>query len=425
MLCAMSHALLALVFLQMAAVPDAAAPSAAVGHAIDDAVTEVMARARQAVRVALPPVIDDDPVRAAALERSLLRALRERRREDVISPAYLRATLRGAAALALDEATAVTLRPFACDHVLLSSVQTQEGRAELRLRLLLSESGEVLATATVPLGAASSASGSSARGVRDAVQALVEDIALAVESTGQQLRLHRTAVTPFTADDAARAGHLDDYLQSELTKALKERGFLVLEREQLAAALQQQALGQVLNEPLDEHSAPRVGQVLGADSLIVGTIAQSGAVFSVSARVLSTQSGAVLGASSVQLAREGVVELAAVEMRTPLEAGVRSVLAPGWGQAYNQDGDKAVLFAAAGYGGLLTSASLGIGGLVAHAHYDDVAFFAKLPERQRSAAVLEAKGVADALYLAAVIAGGLTATVWSMGIVDAIVDSSQ
>lgn len=441
MLCAMSHVLLAL--LLWPAAVDAVDPAPAVagepGHdvapalapdatpaagldvgALSGAVAELLAHGRDAVRVALPPVVDDDPARAAVLERALLRALLDRRREDVVSPAFLRAKLQEGEDARLRGLTPAQLRPFACDHVLLARVEVGEGRALLRLELLFSETGEVLSTSMVPLVVTGApATGSSARGVRDAVAALVDDIAFAIENTGQELRFHRTAITPLRSDEEARAGRLDRYLESELVTALKRRGFLVVERAQLAAALEQQALGQLL----DEQSAPRVGQALGAHSLVVGSVVATGAVFSVSLRVLSTESGAVLGTGSAQLPRAGVVDLTAVETRTPLEAALRSAVAPGWGQAYNQDDGKAVLFALAGYGGLLASAGLGVAGVVAHAHYNDVAFFAKLPAGERAAAASDAKAVADALYLSALIAGGATATVWSLGVVDAIVDS--
>src|SRR5688500_14263660 len=207
--------------------------------AVADAVDEALAGARDAVRVAVPPVDDVDEKRGRALERALVRALVDRHREEIVTPAYLRAKL-AAQAIGREEA-----RAFACDHVLLASVGDEEGRAVLRLKLLHTETGAVLSTSSAALGAGAP---SSARGVRVAMDELVDQIAVAVESQGREVRTHRTAVAVLGAQGAAKGSHLDTHLQAELVRGLARRGFLVVERRQLAAALDQMALGQVLDE---------------------------------------------------------------------------------------------------------------------------------------------------------------------------------
>lgn len=410
--------------------PTAAAPGRApdpgvAGPTIDegavvDAVEELLAKGRDAVRVAVPPVKDVDEARRQVVEIALVRAVRDRRREEVVTPALLRARLRAAAEGQEHDVPTEALRPFAADHVLVAQVLEQGGVAELSLKLLLVETGEVLGEARAALGAGEQTSASAA-GVRATTDTLVEQIAFAVEGTGVEVRTHRTAVAQLKAEGAAVEARLDRFVQAELLRALRRRGFLVVERAELAAAADQLALGQVL----DEQGAPQVGKMLGAQSLVVGTVAEAGAVFLVSVRVVSTETGAVLGAASARLPREDVVTLAAVETRTPLEAGLRSVVAPGWGQAYNGDGLKALAFGVAGYGALATTLGLWIGGAAAQAHYNDVAFFEKLPPEQRGPATLEARVLADSLYLSAVVAGGVTATVWALGVADAFLGAPE
>jgi TolB-like protein len=242
-----------------------------------------------------------------------------------------------------------------------------------------------------------------------------------VESAGIELRMHRTAVAPLVAEGAAKEARLDQFTQSELIRALKRRGFLVVERAQLAAALDQAVIGQVLNE----ENAPQIGRALGAQSMIVGGVAEGGAVFLLNARVVSVETGAVLGAASAQLPRDDVVAMAAVETRTPLEAGVRSIVAPGWGQSYNGEGVKALVFGITTYSALATTLGLGVGALVAENHYNDVAFFEKLPPEERGAAASDARATADAFRLSTAVAGAVTATVWSLGIADAFISSPQ
>ena len=105
-------------------------------------------------------------------------------------------------------------------------------------------------------------------------------------------------------------------------------------------ALSQAALGQELGE----KDAPAVGKLAGADSLVLGQVADGATSFIVTVRVVDATSGDVIGAGSSSLPRNDVVARADVETRTPGEAAFRSAIAPGWGQAYNGQGVKAIAF---------------------------------------------------------------------------------
>ena len=389
--------------------------------AIADAVDAVLAVSLDAVRVAVPPVEDANAARAHAVELALVEAILERKREEVITPAYLKSTLLSRAnAQERGELSAEVLKPFAADHLLLARVLSQGGRALLELRLVHIESGRMLESTVVDVGVGEQTSVDGLR-VRNAAARMVEEIAAAVESTGVEVRTHRIAIAPWVADEVAKRARLDDLLAGELAAALVDRGFLVVERAQISSVLEEQANAQLLAE----ERAPDLGKMLGASSIVLGSVAESGTTFSVSLRVVSTEKGALIGATQAQLRRDDVVQLAAVETRTPLEAALLSVVAPGWGQSYNGEGGKALVFAVGGYGGLLTTAGLALGAVLQQTHYEDATYFQTLPADTRGASAEEARSLAVTLYTSSAIAGGATALVWALGVADAAMTAAH
>jgi TolB-like protein len=410
--------MLALALLLCASDPTVAAPLDE--GPIVDAVEAVLAGADDVVRIALPPIDDTDAVRRPVLERALVRAIRDRNKEEVVTPALLRAQLRSQAdaqerAIAIDE-----LKPYAADHVLLCSVVVEGERSALRLRLVKSETGEVRGESSASLGASDAASSASAASVRFATDDLVEQIAYALESRGVVLGAHRVGVPPLSAaPGAATESRLDVFVQSELVRALGRRGLLVVERARIDAAIDQAALGQELGE----QGAPQVGKLAGADSIVIGQVADAGDVFVVNARVVDVTSGQVIGAASARLPREDVVVRADVETRTPSEAAFRSAVAPGWGQAYNGEPVKSVAFAVGTYGGALSTLGLAIGGAVAWRSYQDLKPGEGLTADEVTLQAPARRQLANTLLLSSSVAAGITLVLWGAGIVDAWVSS--
>ena len=385
--------------------------------AVVDAVEDVLAKGKDTVRIALPPLNAADPALRAAVEQALVRAILSRRREEVVTPAYLRAQLRAQAEAQAKDIEVEELKPFAADHVLLSRLEDEGSEKVLRLKLVFSETGEVLGESTAKLGVAGAKSSAQASTVRAATDELVEQIAYGVESKGVDVRTHRIAVSQLRAEGAAAEGRLDRFVQSELIRGLRARGFLVVEREQLAAAVDQAALGQVL----EDASAPQVGKLLGAQSIVVGAVSDSGATFLVSLRVVDVESGSVVGGARASLPREDVVSRAAVETRTPMEAAIRSAVAPGWGQAYNGDGVKALAFGIGSYGALATTVGLGVAAGVTSAAYDNVRPIpGELSPEEAGQQARQLFELRSGLLVATAVAGGVTAAVWGGGIVDAL-----
>ena len=403
-----------------AGAPGASAPAAEL--ALDegplvDALDAVLAGKDDVVRLALPPIDDADAPRRARLERALVRAVRERRREEIVTPALLRAQLRAQADAQLRAIEIEELKPYAADHVLLATVVTEGSNVALRLRLVRAETGEVRGEASAPIATTDAASSASAATVRAATDDLAEQIAYALEERGAVLTTHHIAVPPLeAAEGAAKESRLDRFVQGELVRALARRGLLVIERERLAAAIDQAVLGQQLGE----QDAPQVGKLAGADSLVLGQVADAGTAFVVNARVVDVSTGQVLGAASARLPREDVVARADVETRTPSEAAFRSAVAPGWGQAYNGQGAKSVVFALGAYGGALSAVGLGVGSFLAWRSYTELepgkdgVTQADIPARL---------DLANGLLAGAGIAAGVAVITWGAGIVDALVSS--
>jgi TolB-like protein len=78
---------------------------------------------------------------------------------------------------------------------------------------------------------------------------------------------------------------------------VKKQTFDVIERRQLEAILQEQTLGQT--GLLDEQSAAQVGQVLGVDVLVTGSIISIADTLEVTARAVDTNTGTILGIANV------------------------------------------------------------------------------------------------------------------------------
>ena len=82
----------------------------------------------------------------------------------------------------------------------------------------------------------------------------------------------------------------------------------IVERAALELAIEEQKLG--LTEYLDPTKAARIGQMSGATAIIVGTLSNwSERTFSITARLVSTETGLVIAAESVQGPRDELLPL--------------------------------------------------------------------------------------------------------------------
>lgn len=388
---------------------------------VDAAVDEVMYRAVDAVRVALPPVVDADAARGKAVEQRLLRALADRGREEIVTPAMVQRVLGEGAASSLDGSAPKAFASLAADHVLLASVDEAAGAIRLSLKLLHVESGRVLGESSAALDASTLASSVRPRTVRRGVELAVDQLVEVLGRLPGNLRYQRVAVAPLEAQGEAVSGsRVERYIQAELGEGLRRRGYLVVERAQLASAIEQLSLGAALGE----SDAPTLGRMLDAQALVFGSVAEAGDAFVLSLRVVSTEGGAVLGAADAQLPREGVITLAsdAIETRTAGEAFFRSLVAPGWGQFYNRQSVKGAAFGVATYGAALVTVGLGVSSAVVASLYQSYTPEPGTPPFEAGKQAKDLRGQANALLATTALSGGVTALLWGAGAVDALLD---
>lgn len=387
---------------------------------LDAAVQELMTAAPDAARVAVGPVLDDDHERSARLQQRVVQALRLRDREEVLTPAMVQNALDAAAGAALARGEPAALHEFSADHVILGTVLDAGEELALELRLLVVESALVASQVRVPLVGHAGGSSVEAPSVRRGIDDAVEQLQRSLGALPGNPRYQRIAVLPLEArSDVVASSGADRVAQSQLTAGLRSAGYLVVERGQLQAAIQQLELGAVLGE----ENAPRLGKLLDAQALVFGALAEGGDAFALTLRVVSAESAVVLGTASVSLPRGGVVTLAegAVETRTPAEAAVRSLAVPGWGQVYNRESGKAVAFAGTAMLALGTTAALYTSGVLTQLRYQDYDPAAGVAPEVAADASEGLRQQANGLYLAAGVGAGVTAAVWAGSALDALI----
>ncbi len=117
--------------------------------------------------------------------------------------------------------------------------------------------------------------------------------------TGQEEPKIRLAIIDFsTTSQEPEHAQLEKIVPEWLTTFfVKTQMFDVIERRQLEVILQEQTLSQT--GLLDEQSAAKVGQVLGVDMLVTGTIISVADTLEVTARVVNAETGTILGVASV------------------------------------------------------------------------------------------------------------------------------
>lgn len=103
---------------------------------------------------------------------------------------------------------------------------------------------------------------------------------------------------------------------------------------------------------IDRGTAADFGKVLGAQSLISGTVGQAGSTYVFTVPQVDVERGLVVAAGQVEVDRAGLIALSseAVVTKSKLGALFRAALIPGWGQLYNEQPLKSMLFFAGGLG---------------------------------------------------------------------------
>lgn len=230
------------------------------------------------------------------------------------------------------------------DALVVGSIERSGEGHRAVARVLAAPTGEVLASASVVFGEGSTRA--EARSLDAQLRRLADKLAIGMGELPGELRYQHVAVLPFeSVGPRATAQQLGVVVSSEVATALRrDHGVLMVERARLNALLDEMALGQT--GLVDTDKATLVGRLLGAQSLVLGTVADAGDRYLVDARVVATSDGRVHVAESQPLPAADLVALSndAVVLRSRSGAVFRSVLLPGWGQFYNREPIKAAVF---------------------------------------------------------------------------------
>lgn len=94
-------------------------------------------------------------------------------------------------------------------------------------------------------------------------------------------------------------------LQEKLFTDLVQKGMQVVERDQLERVLKEQKLG--YSGLINLNSAKKVGELLGAEGMVLGTISDLGNSVSVNARIVDLENGNSLAAAEVDLPKTPLI----------------------------------------------------------------------------------------------------------------------
>ena len=208
--------------------------------------------------------------------------------------------------------------------------------------------------------------------VPDGVQHLTDGLAPCIVAGLAKDDFRRVAVLPFEALDEPAKEHELGRLASELlsSRLVVRPAIMQVERARLDTVISE--LQRTERGELQPKTAVRVGKLLGADTVIVGSLAVAGADYLVTTRAVDTETGRVVSAFDQAIDRQGMVAFSedAVEIKTPVGAAIRSAVAPGWGQYYNGDAVRGVAYGATFVGFAGTAVASILQGNAARDDYD-------------------------------------------------------
>lgn len=328
---------------------DEAAQLEALAHELQTAIVSA---------VESPPVdvlvTAETPQKAPGLAEAVAAALDEQAGLRVVDAQARRAAVDEAAlaAVAAGESSAEVLAEQSGASVMVF-LESQQGdaRSLVRARAVEVDSGAVLGTAEAEWDAGPRGEAAAGAPVAAALDArlrwLADQLVQQLGGANGDLRYRRLAVLRFSeSGSAASENALGKLVAAELMTLLRrDHGLLLVERAEVNRLIDELALGQTgLTDP---QQTVQVGQLSGAQMLIIGSVVDAGARYRVNARAIDAGSAKVLAAQKVSLPAADLVALSAeaVVLRTRSGAIYRSLLLPGWGQVYNREPVKAGLFA--------------------------------------------------------------------------------
>jgi TolB-like protein len=116
-------------------------------------------------------------------------------------------------------------------------------------------------------------------------------------------KIKRLVVAQFTYNQGFN--QFTKNLQEKLFTDLVQKGMQVVERDQLERVLKEQKLG--YSGLINLNSAKKVGELLGAEGMVLGTISDLGNSVSINARLVDLETGNSLAAAEVDLPKTPLI----------------------------------------------------------------------------------------------------------------------
>jgi len=122
-----------------------------------------------------------------------------------------------------------------------------------------------------------------------------------------QSNVQKIAIIEF-ADLEGNVTQLGRFIAEELITRIFTTGkFDVVERNLLQKVLEEQELG--MTGYIDQKTAISIGQILGVDAIITGSITDLGKNVKINARLISTETGSVFAVASVTVLKDSTIKL--------------------------------------------------------------------------------------------------------------------
>ncbi len=132
--------------------------------------------------------------------------------------------------------------------------------------------------------------------------------AAASEATGEIGERMSIAVLPFSSQGIGGELNGVDLLDKLITAFVHSKRFKVIERAQLEKILNEQKLG--LSGIVDASTAAEIGKGIGVDAVVLGSITRAGNSLSIDARLIDTESAAIISAQTAYSERISMYNIA-------------------------------------------------------------------------------------------------------------------
>jgi len=149
------------------------------------------------------------------------------------------------------------------------------------------------------------------RGVKKTQEVTIDDqinqLTAQIISSFNQSNVQKIAVIEF-ADLEGNVTQLGRFIAEEvITRIFTTGRFEVVERNLLNKVLAEQKLG--MSGYIDQETAISLGQILGVDAIITGSITDLGTNVKINARLISTETGSVFAVASVNVYKDDTIKL--------------------------------------------------------------------------------------------------------------------